>query len=118
MRSSTWRQSYYNLSVQGSSLVTKLPLTKHEINQIVSMVRAANIRIEEPSLNEQLIWVFDFDSPEEAARALLAATEQEINPKLDLLGLGVCMESSSPEPTSGSASASGTNRASFSWRLH
>ncbi len=55
-------------------------------------------------------WVFEFKSPEEAEGALAAATEPQNNPKLGLLGLtGVCMDSSSPEPTSGSAS--GTNRA-------
>lgn len=45
-------------------------------------------------------------------KALAAATESQNNPKLGLLGItGVCMESSSPEP--GSGSASGTNRALF-----
>ena len=53
---------------------------------------------------------------QEALQAINAATDQQSNPQLGLLGLaGICQESSSPEPTSGSAS--GTNRA-FHSRLH
>ena len=51
-------------------------------------------------------------SAEDAEKALKAATESQQNPRLGLLGLtGVCMESSSPEPTSGSHS--GTGRAFY-----
>ena len=58
------------------------------------------------------VWSFELRSEEDARRAVKAATDSLQNPRLGLLGIaGVCMESSSPEPTSGSAS--GTNRALF-----
>ena len=48
----TWRQSYYNLKVSGSQLTTDQQLSQLDINSIVSMVRQANISIEEPRLND------------------------------------------------------------------
>lgn len=60
-------------------------------------------------------WIFECQSSEDAEKALSAVDESQLKPSLGLLGLmGVCMESSSPEPTSGSAS--GTNR-HFNFRL-
>lgn len=95
----------------GSNLVTTQTLTKHDINQIVTMVKQANIAIEEPFLDGSK-WVFTLRSEEEAERAKRATKESQERPKLGLLGLGgICMESSSPEPSSGGAS--GTNRAFF-----
>ena len=90
-------------------MTTTKALTKLDINQIVTMVKQANIIIDEPSLEGEK-WIFELRSAEEAERALLAASNsQENKPGLGLLGLaGICMESSSPEPSSGGAS--GTNR--------
>ena len=49
---------------------------------------------------------------EEAEMARRAVQEAQQNPRLGLLGIaGICMESSSPEPSSGGAS--GTNRAFY-----
>ena len=57
-------------------------------------------------------WVFEFKSNEDAEKAVEVATDEQVNPRLGLLGLtGVIMEASSPEATSGSAS--GTNRALY-----
>ena len=91
-------------------MTTTQALTKLDINQIVTMVEQANINVGEPTLEGDK-WIFELQSAEEAKRALHAASEsQENQPRLGLLGLaGICMESNSPEPSSGGAS--GTNRA-------
>ena len=90
-------------------MTTTQALTKIDINQIMAMTKQANLNIGEPYLDEGT-WIFELKSLEEAQRALSAVTESQENPRLGLLGLaGICMESNSPEPTSGSAS--GTNRA-------
>lgn len=75
------------------------------------MVKLINIAIEEPYLDGSK-WVFELRSEEEAEKARKATSESQEKPRLGLLGLGgICMESSSPEPSSGGAS--GTNRAFF-----
>ena len=54
------------------------------------------------------MWVFKFESDELARRAKKVAMESSNEPRLGLLALtGACLESSSPERTSGSVS--GTN---------
>ena len=90
-------------------MTTTQALDKADINQIVTKVKQANINIDEPFLDGEK-WIFEFVTAEEAEKALVAASESKENPRLGLLGLaGICMESSSPEPSSGGAS--GTNRA-------
>ena len=93
-------------------MITTQELTKIDISKIVTMVKQVGIAIEEPYLDTDNKWVFELRNEEEAERARCAASESQENPRLGLLGIaGICMESSSPEPSSGGAS--GTNRALY-----